>query len=84
MTAQYILRVWNEARASEGADFYENLKAGTGLTEEQVTTAFADWNRLSYEEAFQISRRQGLTVREGGFQAYLAEQYGQTPVQETL
>ena len=84
MTAEHLIRVWKDAQLFEGEWFYDKLQMWTGLTKEQVTTAFADWNKLSHADAVAIAERHGVTVAEGGFQAYLAEKYSQPPVQETL
>lgn len=59
------------------ADFYATFSAETGLTKDVVQGHFADWNQMPHSEAIAIAERHGTTVRDGGFQAYLAEVTGQ-------
>ena len=74
MTYAQIKAAWTEAQTA-GPAFYSKFEAATGLSQETVTTLFGRWNRLSFAETEGIAARHGTTLREGGFQAYLAEVY---------
>ena len=43
----------------------------------QVQAHFETWNALPHEEAIAIAEAHGITVEEGGFQAYLTNMVGQ-------
>lgn len=73
MTARDILSHWNQARAAGGAAFYGEFHRLTGLSEAQVKEHFGAWNKLTHEAAEEIAAEHGVTVREAGFQAYLAD-----------
>ncbi len=68
-----IQAAWKTAQQSV-LTFHETFSSLISLTEAQVAEYFARWNRLLHEEAEAISAKHGTTNREGGFQAYLAEQ----------
>jgi hypothetical protein len=68
-----IQAAWKTAQKA-GDAFHETFRNLIGLTEEQVTVHFVRWNLMPHEEAEAIANKHGTTNREGGFQAYLAEQ----------
>lgn len=78
MNAHEALAAWKEAQACETPGFYEKFEQLTGINEFSVTSDFQCWGKLSHSTAVAIAERQGLTVHEGGFQAYLAELYWPT------
>ena len=71
MKAQDILNIWN--RAVRESDFYAAIERDLGFTRAQLAAFFRDWNALKHEDAEAIAVKHGLNVREGGFQAYLAD-----------
>lgn len=73
MTAIDILTAWRAAQASGGATFYSEFERRTGFSESDVKQHFADWNKLTHEAAEEVAFENGVTLREGGFQAYLAD-----------
>ena len=73
MTAHEILSAWNAARMVGGAQFYAEFERLTGFSEAQVKAYFASWTRLTHETAEEVAVANGVTIREGGFQAYLAD-----------
>jgi len=72
LTFEDIDSAWKAAQ-DDPDTFYECMEVLTGFTKDQIKTHFADWNKLSHEEAETIAERHGITLEEGGFQAYLAE-----------
>ena len=78
MTAQELKDAWDEAqsRALESPGFYTHFQELTGISQQELGSKFKGWNLLSNEEAVSIAQKHGFTVREGGFQAYLAETWG--------
>lgn len=82
MTAIEILAAWKAAAAAGGSQFYAEFERLTGFTEADVKRHFGDWNRLSHETAEKIAEDNGVTIREGGFQAYLAtiKRTGRPPI----
>ena len=73
MTATDILTAWKAAGAAGGIKFYPEFERLTGFTEAQVKEHFAVWNKLTHEAAEEVAAENGVTVREAGFQAYLAD-----------
>lgn len=73
MTAHDILAAWRTATAAGGAQFYAEFERLTGFDEAAVKKHFADWNKLRHETAEEIAAENDTTVREAGFQAYLAD-----------
>lgn len=73
-TAQEILAAWNTARATGGAAFYSTFESLTGFTEADVRAHFKRWGELRHETAEAIAENHGMTLREGGFQAFLADE----------
>lgn len=71
MTCSELQAAWAEARTQP--DFYAAFEALTGLDKTTVGGHFAAWNQMPHSEAVAIAERQGTTVHDGGFQAYLAE-----------
>lgn len=82
MDTHEILAAWNQARASGGAAFYTTFEKLTGFTEEQVKAHFAAWGKLRHETAEEIATDNGVTIRDGGFQAYLSifKRVGRPPI----
>ena len=72
MSITRIQAAWLKASQGTEADFYPTFERLTGLRESDVRQCFADWNLLSHATAEQIAEGQGVSIREGGFQAYLA------------
>lgn len=73
MTATDIMTAWKAAQAAGGAAFYGEFEQATGFDEAAVKRHFVDWNKLTHEAAEEIAAENGVTVREAGFQAYLAD-----------
>lgn len=73
MTATDILTAWKAAGAAGGIKFYPEFERLTGFTEAQVKEHFGAWNKLTHEAAEEVASENGVTVREAGFQAYLAD-----------
>lgn len=73
MTAADILTAWKTAQAAGGAAFYSTFESLTGFSEAGVKQHFADWNHLTHAAAEEVAEENGVTVREAGFQAYLAD-----------
>ena len=73
MTATDILTAWKTAQAAGGAAFYAEFERLTGFTEAAVKEHFADWNKLTHAAAEEVASENGVTIRDGGFQAYLAD-----------
>jgi hypothetical protein len=71
MTAQEILAAWKAAAAS--GNFYAEFEKATGFPEADVKKHFAAWGKLRHETAEEIATENDVTIREGGFQAYLAD-----------
>jgi len=69
MNATEILAAWKAAAAT--GDFYAAFEKATGLNEGQVKLHFTHWGKLRHETAEEIAEDHGMTIREGGFQAYL-------------
>jgi hypothetical protein len=67
MTARDLLNIWRQAQAAP--DFYVAFEAKTGLTKDVVIKHFNTWNGLPYAEAQAIADRQGVSLKDGGFQA---------------
>jgi len=78
MTTAELITAWHEAQLAyhDGGNFYAVFAEKAGLDEAEVKQHFRDWNELPHEQVVAIAERQGTTVREGGFQAYLAEVLG--------
>jgi len=74
---QEIEDAWRQSQQrTEGLPhraFYDIFQELTGLTQIEVRNRFNEWNDLTHEEAERIAEKHGTTVRDGGFQAYLAE-----------
>ena len=51
--------------------FYNAFFSLTGLTKEDLEKHFSAWNRLTHEEAMEVSRKHGQD--RPNFRAYLAE-----------
>lgn len=73
MTVQEILSAWKQARLAGGAQFYSVFESLTGFSETQVRDHFQRWCGLTHETVEEIATSHGVTVREAGFQAYLAD-----------
>lgn len=71
MTAREILAAWKAAAAT--GRFYEEFQKATGFDEAAVKRLFAEWNGLTHDAAEEVASENGVTIREGGFQAYLAD-----------
>jgi hypothetical protein len=71
VTATEILTAWRAAAAS--GRFYEEFERLTSFPEAEVRRHFAAWGKLRHETAEEIAIENGVTVREGGFQAYLSD-----------
>jgi hypothetical protein len=69
VNAQEILAAWKAA--ADTSDFYAAFEKATGLNEGEVKLRFTHWTKLRHETAEEIAADHGMTVREGGFQAYL-------------
>lgn len=84
MTVEDILNAWKIAADSGG--FYEVFERLTGFSEYDVRRHFVDWNRLRHEIAEEIAEEEGVTIRSGGFQAYLAaiKRSGHPPISAIL
>lgn len=82
MTAHDILAAWRTATAAGGAQFYAEFERLTGFDEAAVKAHFAAWGKLRHETAEEIASNNGVTLREGGFQAYLAhiKRVGRPPI----
>jgi hypothetical protein len=74
-----VMAAWKEAQACETHDFYEKFYHLTGLDEATVKRRFSMWNLLPHEQAVAIAERNGVTVEEAGFQAYLVEVFWEPP-----
>jgi len=75
MNVREIMGAWAAANAHETYPFYERFFQLTGITEDEVRYSFSEWNRTRSDRVQQIAEKHGVTVREGGFQAYLVERY---------
>ena len=73
MTVIEIRTFWAKANALGRDLFYPAFAAGTGWDKATVQSHFRDWNTLTHERAEAIAAKHGVTIREAGFQAYLAE-----------
>jgi hypothetical protein len=73
MTVSEVLAAWKAAQAAGGAAFYSTFESLTGFTEADVKRHFAAWNNLTHEAAEEVAAENGVSVREAGFQAYLAD-----------
>lgn len=73
MTAHEILAAWEAATAAGGDRFYAEFERLTGFSEADVRRHFGAWARLRHETAEEVAVENGVTVREGGFQAYLSD-----------
>lgn len=78
MTYAEIKAAWDTARSQAlGLDsFYERFETLTGIPRDAVAEHFTAWNLLSHSEAEAVAERHGTTLRDGGFQAYLADVTG--------
>ena len=65
-----LLEAWKNA--ANTSNFYAEFERLTGFSEADVKKHFGDWNKLRHETAEQIAEDCGVTIREGGFQGYLA------------
>lgn len=75
MNVTEIMAAWKEANNHGTYSFYERFCQLTGIPEDRVKYSFADWNRTRPERVEEIAQKHGVTVREGGSQAFLAERY---------
>lgn len=70
MNANEVLAAWKAA--ANTSSFYEEFEKLTGFSEADVKKHFAAWNKLRHETAEEIAEGNCVTIREGGFQAYLS------------
>lgn len=73
MDAVELLAAWKESQACGAHGFYEEFHRRTGLSEAKVKQAFHEWNLTPRSRVEEIADKHGVTLREGGFQAFLAE-----------
>jgi len=83
MNIEEVRAAWKEAQeesSAEGArnSFEEAFFHRTGLSKGEVEHAFTAWNRLPRDRVEEIAESHGVTVQEGGFQAYLVTRYWPT------
>jgi len=75
MTVLELIEAWKEAQACDTHDFYTKFYHETGLTEAEVKRVFDQWNMTHRNRVEDIAGLHGITVEEGGFQAFLYERF---------
>lgn len=75
MNIDELREAWEEAQACDTHDFYVKFYHLTGLDEEEVKRVFNEWGRTRPERVEEIAAKHGVSVREGGFQAFLMERF---------
>lgn len=75
MNVTEIMDAWKQANEHDTYSFYERFHQLTGLYEDEVKRVFQEWKRTRGHRVEEIATKHGVTVREGGFQAFLAERF---------
>ncbi len=72
MKAHDLLDAWETSQ--KAPDFWSSFSRLTGLQRKEVIRLFNVWNTTPLEQVEEIAARHNLTVRQGGFQAFMYEQ----------